>query len=296
MKLRTNRDKLVKVAVEGKVAPCVQWQDFEVAHDGTAHALPSTGGITYNVKVGDPTFGWAGDHIEPGVSTTHPERKSDPRVNMGYNFLACIGNRSRVVGGSAKGSVGTVTGKHGGVEHVMIDFEDSVLNKLSMDDRFLIEAYGQGLKLLDFPDVKVYSLGPDLLEAMGLVARGGKLEVPVTTIVPAELMGSGIGSTNIGTGDYDIITHEPELVEKYRLDKICFGDFVAVLDHDNSYGRTVKRGAVSIGVVVHSNSLLAGHGPGITTVLTCPKPILKPVLKPGANIARLLRIGRFRKR
>ena len=191
--------------------------------------------------------------------------------------------------------MGVVTGHHGGVEHVTIDFDEATLAKITMDDKILIEGFGQGLKLLDFPEVKVYNTDPAVLHKMPIrIATGRVLEVGVTTVVPAELMGSGLGHNNIGTGDYDIMTHDPEAVRKYKLDGLAFGDVVAVMDHDNSFGRTYRRGAVSIGVVVHSNSTLAGHGPGISTLLTSAEPRIKPVLNPHANLGRILRIGRYR--
>ena len=294
-RLRTNEDKLVRIAVQGKVANAYQWAEFEVAHDGKPFALPSTGGIVYNVRTGDPAFGWEGDHIEAGVSAILDEDKRGGRANMGFNFLACVGNRARVVSGDAKGRAGVVTGHHGGVEHVTIDYDLKTLQKMNVDEKILIEGFGQGLRLLDFPEVRVYNLDPAVLHRMSVrVALGKVLEVGVTTIVPAELMGSGLGHNNIGTGDYDIMTHDPEAVKKYRLDRLSFGDFVAVTDHDNSFGRTYRRGAVTIGIVVHSNSTLAGHGPGISTLLTSAEPRLKPVLNSGANLGRLLRIGRYR--
>jgi hypothetical protein len=40
---------------------------FSLGHDGMSTVLPGVGGITYNVKIGDGVFGWAGDHVEPGV-------------------------------------------------------------------------------------------------------------------------------------------------------------------------------------------------------------------------------------
>lgn len=294
-KLRTNEDRLVKIAVQGKVANAYQWAEFEVAHDGKPFALPSTGGIVYNVRTGDSTFGWEGDHIEPGVSAILDEDKRSSRANMGFNFLACVGNKARLVSGDAKGKTGTVTGHHGGVEHVTIDFDPVTLSKINIDDKILIEGFGQGLKLLDFPEIKVYNLDPAVLHKMPIrVAAGKKLEVGVTTIVPAELMGSGLGHNNIGTGDYDIMTHDSDAVKKYKLDRLSFGDLVAVQDHDNSYGRTYRKGAVTIGIVVHSNSTLSGHGPGISTLLTSAEPRIKPLLNPSANLARLMKIGRYR--
>jgi hypothetical protein len=292
-KIRTNETKLIRIAVQGRVANAAQFAEFEVAHDGKPFALPSTGGIVYNVKTGDAAFGWEGDHIEPGVSVILDEEKRSSRANMGFNFLACVGNTARIVSGAAKGQKGIVTGHHGGVEHVTIDFDEDTLYKLTVDDKILIEGFGQGLKMTDYSDVRIFNLDPDVLHKMPLRPVGNKIEIGVTTIVPAELMGSGMGHNNIGTGDCDIMTHDPGMVKQFKLDKMCLGDFVAVLNHDHTFGRTYRKGAVTIGIVVHSNSTLPGHGPGISTLLTSASGQLKPVINPRANLARILGIGRF---
>jgi len=297
-RLKTNETRLVEMAIQGKVASAYQWAAFETGHDGAAYAYPSTGGITYNVAVGDPAFGWEGDHIEAGVSTIQDEVQRSSKANSGYNFLACVGNEARIISGEAKGKKGTVLGTHGGVEHVMIDFDQKTLNQMTNDDKVLVRGKGQGLKLANHPDVRLYSLDPKLLHKMPIKElKSGKLEVGVTTVVPAQLMGSGIGSMNIGTGDYDIMTHDAKIVKKYNIDKLCFGDFVAILDHDNSFGRTYKQGAVSIGVVVHSDCVLAGHGPGVTTVMTTAKSnTIIPKINAKANLARILGIGKHKKK
>ncbi len=77
------------------------------------------------MKVGDSAYGWAGDHIEPGVTM----KNKDTRENAALNIFSCIGNEARIVSGEAKGEKGFVTGSHGGVEHVMVYFEQSVLEK-----------------------------------------------------------------------------------------------------------------------------------------------------------------------
>jgi len=96
-----------------------------------------------------------------------------------------------------------------------------------------------------------------------------------------------------GTGDYDIMTSDPETVQKYGLDKIRFGDFVALLDHDNRFGRTYRQGAITIGIVVHSDCMLSGHGPGVTTLLTAGTPLIEPVIDAKANISDILGHGTF---
>lgn len=292
MSLKTNRDRLVMTAVQGGVAPAHQWAPFEVGSAGEIIAWPSTGGITYNVKVGDSVFGWAGEHIEPGVSTTleHKNRKCE----AGYQFLSCCGNEVRVVSGAAKGEKGVVLGHHGGVEHLMLQFSDEVLDKLTCDDKFLVRGYGQGLSLLDYPDVHIYNTDPDMFERWGLKETGdGHIEVPVHVIVPGHSMGSGIGALSVTTGDYDILCQDEETVKAHGLDRLRFGDFVAVVDHDNRYGRTYRKGALTIGVVIHSDSPLGGHGPGMMTLMTCTGGELVPVIRDDANMGAVMGIGRF---
>jgi hypothetical protein len=152
--LRTNIDKLVKISVIGEIAsPTYGRSVYSISADGVPVILPGVGGITYNVRVGDPACGWEADHVEPGVSIVNKE--SDPRFGQGantaLNILSCIGNEAIVVSGDAKGAKGVVTGKHGGIEHVLVDFQPDVLEKLVLGDKVLVKAFGVGLKLLDFP-------------------------------------------------------------------------------------------------------------------------------------------------
>jgi len=292
MSLKTNKDQLVMTAVQGGVAPAHQWAPFEVGSDGEIFSWPSTGGITYNVKVGDSVFGWAGEHIESGVSSTLDHKNG--KCTAGYQFMSCCGNQVRVTSGEAKGELGTVLGHHGGVNHLMLDFPDSTLDKLTCDDKFLVKGHGQGLKFIDHDDVYIYNLDPHLLEQWGLKEReDGKIEVPVNVMVPGYAMGSGIGALSVTTGDYDILCHDESVVKEYALDRLRFGDFVAVLDHDNRYGRTYRKGSITIGVVIHSDSPLAGHGPGMMTLMTCTSDKLVPVFDSNANLGIIRGIGRF---
>lgn len=295
--IRTNKNKVVMISVQGKVAnPCKRFGSHNVDRNGLPFLLPGTGGITYNVKVGDPAFGWAGDHVEPGVSTILNEEKRYDPPTRGYNFYACIGNEATIITGDAKGTKGFVTGHHGGIEHVLIDFPDKALKKMTIDDKILIKGYGQGFKLLDYPDIHVFNLDPNLFFKMGITEsrKKGKIRVPVVHIVPGKLMGSGVGSTSMGTGDYDIMTTDEALIKEIGLNRLRFGDFVAIEDHDNVFGRSYRKGAVTIGIVIHSDCRLAGHGPGVTTLISSSKPLIEPVIKKSANIADMFRIGRKR--
>ncbi len=83
--LRTNLSKLVALSVQGQVTPPPAKGAYRVDREGVPpFVLPGTGGISYNVKVGDPAFGWAGDHIEPCVSTaaTIDERGSAKKSSV----------------------------------------------------------------------------------------------------------------------------------------------------------------------------------------------------------------------
>jgi len=291
--LRTNQDKLVKMSVTGEISsPVFSPFTYRISFDGKPLVLPGVGGITYNVKIGDLVDGFEADHVEPGVSLKNREKMDGipDAANNAFNALACIGNQVKITSGEAKGALGTVTGKHGGIEHIISHFEDEILEKLNIGDKVLIKAYGVGLKLLDFPEVKVMNLAPELLNLIKLEARGDKLEVPVTHLVPGSIMGSGLGSNNCYKGDYDIQMFDPNIVEEYGLKNLCFGDLVAIMDTDHSYGRIYLTGAVSIAIVVHSNCITAGHGPGACTIFTSSKGLIAPVIDPQANLRSLLNL------
>ncbi len=290
--LKTNVDKVVEMFLECKPGPPRVGVGWKVDHQGTPFLLPSIGGITLNVQVGESAFGLAGDHIEPGVSCTANADKPNDFPNNSLQILSCVGNEARIVSGEAKGETGIVLGHHGGSEHIIVEFARSVKERMTYDDKILIRAKGQGLSLTDYPSIKLFNLDPDLLQKMGITpGDGGILKVPVTTMVPASCMGSGVGRAHVGAGDYDVMTSDPATVKHHKLDQMRFGDFVALMDHDNSYGRAFVQGAVSIGILVHSDCRLAGHGPGISTLMTCPTSLIEPVLDPNANIANLLKIG-----
>lgn len=282
--LRTNEDRLVMLSVAGEIsAPACQPR---ICYDGVVRVSPGTGGITYNVKVGDPAFGWAGDHVEPGVSS----KNKDEKGNSGYNTLSCVGNTAIVWSGDAKGAKGIVTGKHGGIEHVLIHFAKEDLEKMKIGDQIMVKSFGQGLELLDHPDVKVINTDPGFLHKMGIVEKDGVLEVPVAHIVPPEFMGSGLGAASAERGDYDITSMETERLRELGLDKIRLGDIVAIADSSSFYGRSYRKGAVIIGIVVHSNSFVSGHGPGVTSLLTALNNKIRPVKVEKANIADYLNL------
>ncbi|MGD8565488.1 MAG: DUF4438 domain-containing protein [Candidatus Bathyarchaeota archaeon] len=291
--LRTNVNSLVKLSLMGEVSnPVFSKSVYRISHDGNPLVLPGVGGITYNVRVGDPACGWAADHVEPGVSLEN--MAVDPRygrgTNTALNILSCVGNEAIVVADSAKGEKGVVTGKHGGIEHVLIDFKPEVLEKLLPGDKILVKAYGTGLQLLDYPDIKIMNIDPHLLEALDPKPNGDKLSVFVTHEIPASIMGSGLGAQHTYSGDYDIQLFDRNISRKYGLDDLRLGDFVAIRNADHSYGRIYRHGAISVGIVTHTNCVSSGHGPGVTTLFTSSKGKILPNIDDKANLALILKL------
>ncbi len=289
--LKTNRQQLVCQSVIGEItSPLGGINPYRIDPEGRSDIYPGVGGITYNLRVGDRARGLFADHVEPGVSISNfSQYQGQPGPNRALNLFACAGNQATVVSGEAKGEKGRVTGKHGGIEHVLLDFPPPVLEKLVIGDKIQIKAWGCGLKLLDFPTIRVMNLDPDLLAALPLTARkNGKLEVPVSHRVPARIMGSGIGASQSHSGDYDIQLFDREIVEEHGLADLRLGDLVAITDADAAFGRIYRTGGVVIGIVVHSDCVLAGHGPGVMVVMSAGGGEISPALSPSANICNYL--------
>jgi len=279
--LKTNKDRLPVISVSGGVWHPKGGNRIRINVEGQAMYVTATGGITYNVKIGDCCIGWASDHLEPGVSTRH----KDDAHNEAYISLSCIGNEATVRTGDAKGAKGFVTGKHGGCDHTMIYFPDETLEKLSIDDQIGVKATGQGMKLLDYPDILLRNMSPTLLEKMNIKEEGGKLKVGVAKMAPACVMGSGLGVSNPTNGDYDITMFDEDIVKEYGLNELRFGDIVALVNADNRFGYSYRSGACSIGVVVHGECHGAGHGPGVATLITSKLPLIEPFIDGDANLA-----------
>ncbi len=282
--LKTNEKRLVMLSVQGEVAAPGSSAFGRINNHGKVFVVPGTGGISYNVKIGDPACGFEADHIEPGVTT----RNTEVSYSNAYNYFSCVGNEATVISGDAKGGKGFVTGTHGGAEHVIIHFPDDVIEKINIGDKINVRSCGQGLKLLDYPDIEVMSLDPGLLKKMKIKEKDGKLIVPVAKAVPGCLMGSGLGAFTTKKGDYDITLFDEKLVKEYKLDELRLGDIVALMDCDNTNGRNFITGALSIGVIIHGNSAISGHGPGVSTLFSCLTGKMDFVIDKKANLADLM--------
>ena len=285
--VKTNSERLVIQSIQGKIhSPIVGSNPYRINREGVGQILPSTGGICYNVKIGDPCMNWVGDHIEPGVSI----KNSDNMESNALMLLSCIGNEAKVVTGEAKGAKGYVTGMHGGIEHVLIYFKDEDMEKMAIGDTILIKAHGQGLAIEDFEDVKCMNIDPNLFDKLSIVDKNGVLEVPVVTEIPAYLMGSGVGSSTAFSGDYDIMTGDKGANKEFGIDKLKFGDLVLLRDCDNTNGRQYLGESVSIGVIVHSDCIISGHGPGVTVIMSSKTSNIVGKIDENANIANYLQV------
>ena len=283
--IRTNVNKLVRISVMGEISSPTT-SPYRISADGRPVVLPGTGGITYNIRVGDLAIGWEADHVEPAVSM----KSKDSGANSGLNTLACVGNKAVMASGEAKGEEGLVTAKHGGIEHVLVDFQTKAMEKMQIGDKILIKAMGLGLKLLDFPEVTAMNISPEFIEKLSLETQDDLLAVPVTHKVPACIMGSGLGKDNTYRGDYDIQMFDKDMVDEYGLEDLRFGDLVAIMDADSSYGRIYKGGAITVGIIAHSDCVTAGHGPGVTSLFTSTTGKIAPKIDPDANIAKIMNL------
>ena len=296
--LEYNKDMLVKQAVIGFIAPAGFGDSpYDIDPDGKIKLNPGTGSITYNFRSGDSAVNLAGDHVEPAVTLYNLGREGSrgSSESRGLNTLACIGNRVKIWDGEGKGTIGYVIGKHGGAEHVMVDFPDaSVFDKLTIGDKMQIYAIGFGIELWNAAGVTAMNVGPELIDALTEAGMGltpdGKLLIPVAIKIPAKIMGSGLGSDHAHRGDYDIQLFDPGTIKEYGLERLRFGDLVGIVDADTTYGRIYREGAITVGVISHSRSWIAGHGPGVTSLFTSRDGRIELLVDPDANLAKLLKI------
>jgi hypothetical protein len=259
---RTNSDRLVTLGIGARVSHPTG-DAWSVDSYGRPIILPGMAGVCYNVRVGSPVFTWAADHLEAAVSAGG----AGPPPDAALQFLACVGNPVRVLTGPAAGGTGTVVGKHA---FVLIDFPQQTLDLLGPGDRLLVRARGQGLRLLDFPDVALRSCSPELLDALPVRVRDGALEIAVAAEIPAFLMGAGIGMSS-EWANCDVMLTRPDSVADLGYEHLRIGDVVAMTDQDHRYGRGSLSGSCAIGIVAHGIGVIPGHGTGVITIMSGPR-------------------------
>jgi hypothetical protein len=280
MNLRTNESFLVEMAVMGNVSqPSLRYPGYTMDASGVGRVWPGMSGVVYNARVGDPAFGWAGDHVEPGVSIANP----DAAAEFALHYLTCIGNRAVVTSGLAKGAEGIVTGEHA---RMLVDFPTQANDLICVGDPIQIFALGRGLMLSDFPQIELKKVSPRLLHSLRIeiVEGGKKIRIPVTMELPPRIMGSG-AELNSEYVDQDLMSGDRALMSELGIDQMRLGDIVVIPNADHRWGRGYRKGAASIALCIHGDSVMTGHGPGILTLMTTDEPIIEWVIDPTANIA-----------
>lgn len=284
MTLATNEGQIVEIAVTGQVSqPGLRYPGYIPDAGGQARILPGMAGVAYNARVGDPAFGWAGDHVEPGVSISNPDQDAD----FAMHYLTCMGNRAVVTSGLATGAEGIVTGEHA---RLLIDFLPDIHELLCVGDSIQIITCGQGLAFTDYPHIMLKKCSPTLINNIPIEAIDDKtIRVPVTMELPPRIMGSG-AELNAEFVDQDLMSGDRELMAELGIDQMRLGDLVVIPNADHRYGRGYRDGAVTIALCIHGDSIMTGHGPGILTLMTCPESHIEWVIDPQANIANYLNI------
>ena len=276
--LTTNAGRLLLTRVSGQITQA--GANDVVGPDGVRVVRPGQGGIVLGIDLGSPAGGWESDHLEPGASISHP----DEAANLALQILACVGNGVTVTSGAATGAVGTVVGKHGAV---LVRFEQEDLRLMGPGDWVTIDAIGVGTALAHAPDVTVHSCSPRLLAAL-LRPKDDRLRVEVAAFLPAEAAAAGIGMPSDHL-NLDLEVGSPPYIS--LAGGLRFGDVVALADHDHTYGRLLRAGWLTIGVIAHGRSGGGGHGFGFVTLVTGPAERFDVVLAPEANLRALLGIG-----
>jgi len=283
IRITTNKDNILVTAVQGEIAQPQPSRGYIVTWDGKPKMAVGTGGINYNLKVGDRVFGWAGgDRATMGVAT---ESKGDERSGSAWLTHSSIGNEVKIIGGEAQGQRGVVIGKFG--RYILVHFGEAILDKLASGDTLQIKASGLGLEIGGFPDVFVHSLAPELLEKLEIRVIDGKLEVPIVKEIPAEIIGQGAGGGSL-VGNWHIQTCFPPDIEKHGLAELRFGDLVLLKDTQTDYGRGYYKGGATIAVVCSGPSDISGLGVGATPILSTRFGKITGRIDATANIGKYL--------
>jgi len=283
LSIKSNSSSLIKMAVAGYVSqPSFKNPGYIPDNDGKSVIYPGMFGVVNNVKIGDKAFGWAGDHIEPGVSIDSEHINE----HFALHYMVCTGNKAIVRSGEAKGSIGVVTGEHA---RNLVHFEQKTLDKICVGDQIDIITHGRGLKLLDFPEIEIKKIDPKLLKSMNLKIVDKMLIVDVAIELPIRIMGSG-AELNSEYVDQDLMSGDRSLMKKLKIDQMRLGDLIVINHADHRWGRSFKKDYISIAICIHGDSVMTGHGPGIMTIMTGKRKNLGWNINKKANIKNILKV------
>jgi len=278
--ITTNKEKLMSIAVQGNVAPTNVASSYITTWDGKSKLAIGTGGINYELKLGEKIFGWAnGDHATMGVATMG-------EGNAWKNYTS-IGNKVKIMGGEFRGEEGVVIGKF--QSYVLVHFRKEIVNSLNIGASLQVKSSGIGLVIDGYEDVFTHGISADVLENMDIKIVKGKLEVPVVKEIPPEIIGQGAGRGSLA-GNWHIQTCYPPDVKEYGLDELRFGDLVILKDVQTDYGMGYYRGGATIGIICSTPSDISGMGIGVTPIISTSVGNITSRIDASANIAKYLGI------
>ncbi len=282
--LPTNEARLVEVGLLGRVSHPRHAGTYAVDRDDLPGILPGMSGVTPDIRVGSPVFDFACDHGEAGVSA----EAEGEAANLAFQVLSCLGNRVTVLSGAASGARGTVAGKHA---YVLIDFPQDALERILPGDRLLVRACGQGLAILDAPEIACRNCSPHLLDRLGVELRGpGAISVAVEAELAPEVMGAGLGM-DCEWANCDVMLQDRETVRRLGLEDLRVGDLVSMPAQDHRFGRRYDPRYTAVGVVVHALGPSPGHGVGVVTLLSGPRELISFRPGRGRNLKDLLELA-----
>ncbi|GAA3106668.1 DUF4438 domain-containing protein [Streptosporangium carneum] len=243
---------------------------YRIDAEGRPYVPAGDGGVVLGVRLGDSAFGFDADHAAPGACLVHP----DPSARLALTAYACVGNEVVVRTGAARGARGRVVGKRGEAGRVIVSLSQEHLAALRPGDGMSVRAHGQGARL-GVPGVELLNLDPRLLERLPLRIDAEGLAATVRGVVPSRLAGNGLGRpAQMWDLDVQVTPSTPGLAG------LRLGDLVCLDDIDVRHNMGYRRGWRTLGVVVHGDSPLPGHGPGVTPIVSGPADRLTVTVDP----------------
>jgi len=259
--------------------PVIDGGPYRVSADGKPYLPVGDGGIVLGLSLGDSAFVPCADHAASGACLVHP----DPAARHALTAYSCIGNPVTVRTGHAAGATGAVIGKRGEDGRVITAFRPGDLARMRPGDQVAVRSCGQGHRPDGLPDgLTLLNADPGLLALLPSVtwppAGGGPLAAGVRCAAPSKLSGNGLGRPSAAWCLALSLAPPAHGGADVRL-----GDLVAVTGLDARFNMGFRRGWVTVGVVVHTDSPLPGHGPGITPILTGPASTLDVRSEPAGH-------------
>jgi len=258
-----NRHELVRIAVAGRVADAYLGEAAGYDSNGQLRVLPATGGVALGVHVGDAVRNSNSDHLLAGASIQDAQV---PITSAGaLHLFACVGNLVRAASGE---SLGVVAAKRGGMSphsnpHLVgVEVPEVRIHEVAPGQAVVVECFGRGLALLDWPDVALLNMDPAILDALPIGVEGSQIVASVRATVPSTFAGAGLGM-DPWDGDLDVAGEPGTLPSDLR-----FGDLIAFDALDGRFSRFGRSGFLAVGIVAHGPSPSPGHGVGVTLLLS----------------------------